>query len=193
MIQIFDYVLIGFVAILSIFAVMIGLEQMIKIVMGNYLLSSICLAASNSLDALVNRFALNKDAKGILSIPFSRFETFFSDGKTIIVLLLYVGLLFVLFKRSKLSIRLPEEDLTQKLLMVAMVPLTVISMILALQIAVLGMKIVDIQQLQTFALVFSKSGTFLYTFVIFTPLWMLLHGLITIGLTTTVGIRYRNE
>lgn len=159
---------------------MIGLEQMIKIVMGNYLLSSICLAASNSIDSLISRLAANSESRGILGISFSRFESFMSDGKTIMVLLLYIGLLFVLFKRSKLSIRLPDDDLTQKVLMVVMVPLTVISMVLALQIAVLGMKIVDVDQLQDFASVFSKSGTFLYTFVILTPLWMLLHGLITV-------------
>ncbi|MEI8008875.1 MAG: hypothetical protein WCI00_05855 [bacterium] len=39
------YAIVIFVGILAIFAFTIGIEKMIKVILGNYILSSICLAA----------------------------------------------------------------------------------------------------------------------------------------------------
>lgn len=178
--------------ILCIFAFMVGLEQMIKIIMGNYLLGSICLAASNTLDALIVFFGSTPTQKGVLGINYERFGDFFTDAKTLIVLGLYMILLFVLFKKTKLSIELPQDDIAQKALYVITVPLTVLSMILALEIAVLGMKIMDVQALQLFAQNITSSKFIAY-FITLSPLRILLHGLLTILLTTGIKMKYRSE
>lgn len=161
--------------------------------MWNYFLSSICLSASYVIDLLINRLNTQPDAKGILSIPYSRFEQFFSDGKIIIVLLIYGLLLFVLFRHSKIEFHLPQEDVTQKILTVVMVPLTVISMVLALQIAILGIQIIDINALQEFARTLWVTSWFLYGYIVLTPVWMFIHGLLTIWLTTSISLSYHSE
>jgi hypothetical protein len=44
------YGIIILVGILAIFSFTIGIDKMIKIILGNYILNSICLAASQSID-----------------------------------------------------------------------------------------------------------------------------------------------
>jgi hypothetical protein len=47
------YGIVILVAILAVFAFTIGIEKMIRVILGNYILSSICLAASQSINLAV--------------------------------------------------------------------------------------------------------------------------------------------
>lgn len=47
------YGIVIIVGILAIFAFTIGIDKMIRIILGNYILSSICLAASQSINLAV--------------------------------------------------------------------------------------------------------------------------------------------
>ncbi|MEI6773301.1 MAG: hypothetical protein WCL18_00245 [bacterium] len=47
------YGVVILIGILAIFSFTIGIEKMIKIILGNYILSSICLAASQSISLAV--------------------------------------------------------------------------------------------------------------------------------------------
>ncbi|MEI8091641.1 MAG: hypothetical protein WCG98_05445 [bacterium] len=52
--QVIMYIIVIILAALIIFSFAIGVEKMIKIILGNYILSSICRAASISINMLIS-------------------------------------------------------------------------------------------------------------------------------------------
>jgi len=159
---------------------------MIKIVLGNYILGSICLAASQSIDIFVNFLNATPQLK-LLWITYSSLWMFFADGKMTIVLVLYIALLVVIYKTSKIYVHLPEDPALNKGLFLLMVPLTVLSFILTLQIVVLWVNIIDIKQFESLnkALV---SNPWIFAFLTMTPIWILLHGLSTVLITSEIKV-----
>jgi len=180
------YVILWVIWLLIVFAFVVGVEKMIKIVLGNYILWSICLAASQSIDVLVNFFASNPELK-FAGITHKNLWVFFADGKMTIVLVLYIALLVVIYKTSKIYVHLPEDPALNKWLYVLFVPLTVLSMILTLQIAIMWINGVSVWQLQLLGKWFSNNPG-IYTFLTMTPVWILLHGLATILITSEFKI-----
>ncbi len=61
-----------------------------------------------------------------------------------IILILYVILLVVIFRTSKIRIVLPGDEALKKMLQLIFVPLTIISIVLTLQIVILGMNGINI-------------------------------------------------
>lgn len=180
------YVIIWIIWLLAVFAFVVGVEKMIKIVLGNYILWSICLAASQSIDLLVN--FLNTAPE--LTIAWMTHKTlwiFFTDAKTTIVLILYAVLLVVIYKTSKIHVSLPADPALNKWLYVLFVPLTVLSMILTLQIAIMWIDGVSISQLQAIGKELSNNPG-IYTFLTMTPVWIFLHGLATILITSEMKV-----
>ena len=57
------YGLLLFVGILAIVSFTIGIEKMIKVILGNYILSSICFAASQSITLAVQIMLKTPDVK----------------------------------------------------------------------------------------------------------------------------------
>ena len=60
--NIISYVFIAIALILVVISVVLGLENMIKIVLGNYILGTISLALMQSIDLLVGFLSGNPDA-----------------------------------------------------------------------------------------------------------------------------------
>jgi len=180
------YIIVWIIWLLSVFAFVVGVEKMIKIVLGNYILWSICLAASQSIDVLVNFLNTTPELK-FAGMTYKSLWVFFADGKTTIVLILYAVLLVVIYKTSKIHVHLPEDPAVNKWLYVLFVPLTVLSMILTLQIAIMWINGVSVWQLQVIGKELTNNPG-IYTFLTMTPVWILLHGLATILITSEMKV-----
>ncbi|MEI6773302.1 MAG: hypothetical protein WCL18_00250 [bacterium] len=109
-----------------------------------------------------------------------------------IVLILYIILLIVIFRTSKIKIGLPSDEAVKKMLQIVFVPLTVISMILTLQIAVLGINGINITALSSIANTVANNP-YMFQFVSFTPIRILLHGIITILITSEFKISVKTD
>jgi hypothetical protein len=70
------------------------------------------------------------------------------------------------------------------------VPLTVFSMILTLQIVTIWISVADLTQLQLAVTEFTKN-TWIYFFVTMAPVWIFLHGIVTILITSEMKIRIK--
>lgn len=184
--QLLLYITVWIIWLLAVFSFAIGIEKMIKIVLWNYILGSICLAVSQSLQLLINFLNTSPELK-FAGFTYKSLWLFFADGKTTIVLIVYVILLVVIYKNSKIHIYIPEDPAVQKWLFVVFVPLTVLSMILTLQIAIMGVNFINTDQLQLIANELTKTPA-LYTFLTMTPVWILLHGLVTVIITSEMKI-----
>jgi hypothetical protein len=174
------YLFVWVVAIFVVLSFAIGLEKMIKIILGNYVLWGICFAASASLDLAIN------------SLQNTWFIKLLSDWKSTIILILYALLLFLIYHKSKISINIPSDQIMQKSLYLFFVPLTVLSICLTLEIILLGTNILTYKSLVNIADWFSKN-IYLQRFIINTPYWVLIHGLATIFITSEFKTRFKSD
>jgi hypothetical protein len=138
------YILISIIGVLAVFSFAIGNEKMIKIILGNYILSSICLAASQSMILLVNYLNTTPDIT-FMGMSSKTLSAFFTNGQTTIILVIYVILLVIIYKKSKINITIPLDEASKRMLQIVLTPMTVISIILTLQIAIMGISINTIQ------------------------------------------------
>ncbi len=177
-----NYIVIWVASLLAIFSFVIGIEKMIKIIIGNYILMAVSLAANESINILINFLNQTPEAKSLWIIH-SKLANFLSMWHTTFILILYVALLVIIYLKSKFYIRLPSDQNIQKSLYIILVPMTVISFVLTLQIALIGTQILDVSQL-THLTKNIAGNNYAYKFMTLTPIWILLHGVITIIIST---------
>lgn len=185
------YAIVILVGILAVFAFTIGIEKMIKVILGNYILSSICLAASQSINLAVE--AMKKTPEfTFMGFWYDKVANFLNNGSMTIILILYIILLVVIFRTSKIKISLPDDEALKKMLQIIFVPLTVISMVLTLQIAILGMDGINISAISGVANAV-KNNVYMFQFVSLTPVRILLHGIVTILITSEFKVRVQTD
>ena len=117
---------------------------------------------------------------------------FFTNGKMTIVLILYILLIVLVYKKSKIHISLPMDEASRKMTQIIFVPLTVISIILTLQIALMGMEVTNIQSLSRLGETISTNPYIIMYFSL-TPVWILLHGIVTIFLTSEMKVSTQTD
>lgn len=185
------YIGITILGILVIFSFAIGLEKMIKIILGNYILSSITRASSAAIALLINHIQANPDIS-FFGVWSTTLANFFTNGKTTIILILYITLIVLIYKKSKVYISLPMDEASKKMTQIIFVPLTVISIILTVQIALMGMDVTNMQNLSRLSEPLSRNS-YIITYFSLTPVWILLHGIVTIFLTSELKIRAQTD
>ena len=185
------YGIVVIVGILAIFSFTIGIDKMIRIILWNYILSSICLAASQSIKLAVE--SMNKTPDLIfMGFSYDKVAHFLSNGSMIIILILYVILLVIIYRTSKIRIVLPGDEALRKMLQLIFVPLTVISMVLTLQIVLLGIDGINITAISNIATAVANNP-YMFNFVRLTPVRILLHGLITIFITSEFRVSVQTD
>lgn len=184
--QVIGYIFIAVIGILAIFSFAIGIEKMIKIIMGNYILSSIARASSSAITLLINYINANPDTS-FFGMWSATLANFFTNGKTTIILILYILLIVLVYKKSKIHISLPMDDASRKMTQIIFVPLTVISIALTLQVTLMGMDVANIQSLSRLSTAISTNPYVIMYFSL-TPVWILLHGIITVFLTSEMKV-----
>jgi len=164
---------------------------MIKIILGNYILSSICRAASLAINILVNQLQATPDMK-FAWLTYAKLWAFFTNAQTTIVLILYIILIVIIYKKSKIHIHLPMDEASKKMLQIFLVPMTVISVILTLQVALMGMDVGNVQSLQRLGATIA-TNPYIIKFFSLTPVRILLHGIITIFITSELKISVKTD
>lgn len=185
-----SYVFLAIVLILIVVSVLLWLENMIKIVLGNYILWTISLALMQSIDIFVRFLTVHTDAI-FLWIWYPSLGTFLAAAKATIVLIVYFFLLFVLYKQSQITVRMPSEDSWQRALYIFLVPLAASSMLLTLWILLLGL---GLSQTVIVSLVWENPSVFIIDRIVsLLPLWILLHGLCTILITSELRLTIKTD
>jgi hypothetical protein len=84
------------------------------------------------------------------------------------------------------------DEASKKMTQIIFVPLTVISIILTLQIALMGMEVTNIQSLSWLGETISTNPYIIMYFSL-TPVWILLHGIVTIFLTSELKVSAQTD
>jgi hypothetical protein len=127
-----------------------------------------------------------------LGIGWESLSKFFSNGRATIVLILYIILIVIIYRKSKIHITLPMDEASKKMMQIVFVPLTIISVILTLQIALMGMDVANIQSLTRLGTNIS-SNPYIIQYFSLTPVRIVLHGLITVFLTTEMKLSIKTD
>ncbi|MEI8091640.1 MAG: hypothetical protein WCG98_05440 [bacterium] len=106
--------------------------------------------------------------------------------------MLYIVLLVIIYKKSKIHISLPFDEASKKMLQIVLVPMTIVSIILTLQIALMGINVGNIGMLQGLATTIS-TNPYIMKFFALTPVWILLHGIITVIITSEMKITVKTD
>lgn len=94
-----QYFVLGMIGVLAIFSLAMGMERMMRMIVGNYILSMLCLAASSTIDLVLQnivRLQLSKKASNYVSM-----YNFLSQYKILIVIALYLFCMITLFTKWK--------------------------------------------------------------------------------------------
>ena len=185
------YGIVILVGILAIFSFSIGIDKMIRIILGNYILSSICLAASQSINLAVQSMSKTPELT-FMGFSYDKVANFLNSGSMTIILILYVILLVIIYRTSKIRIVLPADEALKKMLQLIFVPLTVISIVLTLQIVILWMNRINITWISSIATAVTNNP-YMFKFVSLTPVRILLHGIITIFVTSEFKVSVKTD
>ncbi len=185
------YAIVVIIGLMTIFSFWIGIEKMIKVLLGNYILSSICLAANQSINLAIQYMQNTPDGK-FMGFAYDKVANFLDNGSTTIIFILYIILLVIVYRTSKIRIILPSDEALKKMLQLIFVPLTVISMILTLQIVLLWMNGINITTISSVAKAVANN-IYMFQFVSLTPVRILLHGLITIFITSEFRVSVQTD
>lgn len=187
--DVLTYIVIGIVALLAIFSFLLWTQQMIKLIIGNYVIWLLVLAFSMSITIAIQYFKEHPDGS-LLWIDFSKFESLFQSGQITLVLLLYIASVLILFTQTDFRISLPTQETQKNIAMVLLIPLTIFSIILGLEIAIFGQKLFHIQELVLFSTKVT-TNQMLYSFLVLTPVWIFFHAVATLYLLTL--LRFGNN
>lgn len=185
------YILWSILVVFIVLLVVIWLENIIKIVLGNYILGTMCFAASEGIKSLVVHLNSLVDVS-FAWIATDTWAAFFANGHATIILLMYILLLIVLYKKSTISIRLPHDMAIQKSLYIVLIPLALTSLIITLYLIFWWAGIVSPDIVSNR---FSQwwVGALIAQLLYLTPLWICIHGLATILITSEMSVRVETD
>ncbi|MEI6426339.1 MAG: hypothetical protein WCO66_03230 [Candidatus Absconditabacteria bacterium] len=183
------YICFGVFALLVIFCFAMGIEKMIKLLLGNYLLMLLAFSANQSL-VLLSNFLQKTPTLVFAGFSYANISQFISNGKMTFVFILYALFAALIYYKSKIRIVLPMDDIVQKILYIVLVPFTAVGIIFALLIVFFGITIFDPVALSQL-LVGLPQNPILFAIVSWFPFWLFLHALFTILITSEVKIQIR--
>ncbi len=113
---------------------------------------------------------------------------FLKDNKTIVILIMYLLLLLLIFLKSNIRISMHPAGFKRFILTLLFVPLTVSSIIITLELAILGTDAFNMTNMTLTAQTYSENP-FVFSFVQMTPVWLFLHTVITILLISNISVK----
>jgi len=167
---------------LAILSAILGLDRMIRIIMGNYLINSIILWLSNFIELISQRLLFgNSNAAERLAKVESSLGKLLLDGRPTILLTTYFLLLLFIIKRAHIGLWEIRNEGTRALLTILFIPSTVLSILLSVATAIFGAKILSLEAIEGFAKLVDHNE-WLYHFILLTPLRIVLPALFVIVL-----------
>lgn len=190
-VQTIETVLVAITGMLALLSLILWLERMVRIVMANYLISSILLGMSNFIELAHNRLVYGEATTWWIARVENILWNLLMTWKPTILLTIYFLLLLFIVKKAHIGIGTVRNEWLRIILTLLFIPCTVISILLSLATAIFGAQLMDASALQWFADLVSHNP-FLYNFILLTPLRVVLPGLMTIAIAAFV-LRTKDE
>ncbi|PID34637.1 MAG: hypothetical protein CR971_02245 [candidate division SR1 bacterium] len=166
------YIIVFFIGSFSIVIGMMGFDKVLKMIIGNYIITMIVIALGLVIDFEVSQIQANN--LNILGFGATEVAKFLSDGKITLMIASYLGLMVIWYKFAQFSLTLRFDEMKKKGLLLLTTPLCVIGIVLSLVVILLGGNISD----SGWILQHIPENEELRSFVMRIPLWIVIHGIL---------------
>lgn len=160
---------------------------MIKIIIWNYIIWLTMLALSMCF--AIFEYYLNQSQISFFGLGWKSIASFLDNAKITINIIIYIVFLLVVIVRSSIQITLPNHILKKKIILVMLVPMTILSLFISIEIVLFGVDIFNLTFLQSIAVSFENSSI-IYNIVYFSALVLLLHWWVTLWMISQIDINY---
>gem|GEM_PF-1947395 len=135
------YFALGMLGIVAIFSLAMGMERMVRMIIGNYILSILCLSLSSTIDLVLQniiRLQLAKKTSNYVSM-----YQFLSEYKIIIIIVVYLFGMITLFTKWKTDFSTNHLPFPRFMMMWILVLMTAMSILFTLAVIVWGIGILN--------------------------------------------------
>ncbi len=174
-----QYFALGVLGVLVIFSLAMGMERMLRMIVGNYILSMFCLALSSTIDLILQnivRLQLANKTNNYVST-----YNLLSQYKVGIVIVAYLFCMITLFTRWKTNFSTDHLPFPRFIVMWIVVIMTAISILFTLAVIVWGIGVLDPFNITTIVWQYIPDPKVLW-YISYMPIWMMIHAGLTIFL-----------
>lgn len=175
---------------LTILSLILWLERMIRIIMANYLISSIILGIGNFIDLMSSQLLIGEAERRVDGLQ-KRLGKILVAGKPTLLLTVYFVLLIFVVNKAQIGIGKVKNEGMRRILTIIFLPCTVISIVTTLALAIYGNQVMDIESLKLLADRFVENQR-IHNFIMLTPVRIILPGIVTIIVAALV-IRKKDD
>ena len=179
------YVIIWAYIAIAFWAVLMWIDKMAKVIIGNYLAWVTAFAFGN----LIHQWVLWLSARStsvFLWISYEKYAHFLSAGQLTFVLLLFAGLIRLIYACGRIQVTFSTRATTEKLYFIILIPITVLSFIIGPYIA---LKSDWIQTLQFIQNTITQTFWLLIPFINHLPFWMFINGIVFIIISSHIDFK----
>jgi len=177
-------ILCAYIAI-TFWAVLMWIDKMSKVIIWNYITWITCFAFGNLIHQCILRLMSSPDTKFIW-LSYNQYADFLSTGQLTIVLLLYIGLIRLIYSYSRFQVSYSTRASTEKLYFIILIPITVLSFIIWPYIALQSNWI---QVLNFIEKSLTWTFWFLTNFINHIPFWMFINWITFIILSSHINFK----
>ncbi len=179
------YIILWIYIAIAFWAVLMWIDRMSKVIIWNYLAWITCFAFGNLIHQWVNRLMSTPDAK-FIGISYSKFASFLSTWQLTLVLLLFAGLIWLIYACGKIQVSYSTRITTEKLYFIILIPITVLSFVIGPYIA---LQADWIQVLNFIEKTLTGNFWFLVNFIKHLPFWMFINWIVFIILSSHINFK----
>lgn len=179
------YIVLGIYVAIAFRAVLMWIDKMAKVIIGNYLAWITCFAFWNLINQWVKRLMASPDTSFIW-ISYEKYASFLSAWQLTFVLLLFIGLIRLIYTCGKIQVSFSTRATTEKLYFIILIPITVLSFIVGPYIA---LKADGIQTLNFLQTTIVQTFWFLNSFMRHIPFWMFVNWIAFIIISSHINFK----
>lgn len=179
------YIIIAWYIAIAFWAVLMWIDKMAKVIIWNYLAWITCFAFWNLINQWVNRLMSSPDSVFIW-ISYTKYANFLSAWQLTFVLLLFAGLISLIYACWRIQVSFSTRNSTEKLYFIILVPITVLSFIIWPYIALTANGIQAIWYIEN---TLSKTFWFLVNFINHLPFWMFINWIIFVIISSHINFK----
>ena len=123
------YIILCIYIAIAFRAVLMWIDKMSKVIIWNYIAWITCFAFWNLISQCVRRLMTSPDSKFIW-LSYSQYAKFLSTSQLTLILLLFIGLIRLIYSCGRIQVSYSTRTSTEKLYFIILIPITVISFII---------------------------------------------------------------
>ena len=179
------YIIVWIYVAITFRAVLMWIDKMAKVIIWNYLAWVTAFAFWNLIHQWVRRLMLHPMST-FLGISYEKYAHFLSAGQLTFVLLLFAGLIWLVYACWRIQVTFSTRATTEKLYFIILIPITVLSFIIGPYIA---LKSDWIQTLNFIENTVIQTFWFLATFIKHIPFRMFVNWIVFIIISSHINFK----